>query len=154
VASNPRFVAPSIGRSRLDDSGLPPELPDRYQGLVEPPARERSTPAPARDELPLGAPRVIQSLTPGADESHENTARSGQRMHQLVDGDSLARLAQSYWGDASLAGELLAANRDVLGSGELLPVGVTIRIPPRPAPATPSAAPVNDGGAAPIRQPR
>jgi hypothetical protein len=54
-------------------------------------------------------------------------------MHRIVDGDTLAGLAESYLGDASRYPELLEANREVLIHPDLLPLGTRIRIPRSPA---------------------
>lgn len=48
--------------------------------------------------------------------------------HVIVDGDTLPQLAERYLGDASLAEEIFAQNRDQLASPELLPLGVTLVI--------------------------
>ena len=52
-----------------------------------------------------------------------------QRSHIIVDGDSLAKLANRYLGDPQRSGEIFAMNRAVLSSPELLPIGVELKIP-------------------------
>ena len=47
----------------------------------------------------------------------------------LVDGDSLAKLAERYLDDPELDDEIYRLNRDVLTSPDLLPIGVELRIP-------------------------
>ncbi len=54
-------------------------------------------------------------------------ARSQQ--HRIVDGDTLASLAQQYLGDANRWQVIYDANRTALTSTEWLPVGITITIP-------------------------
>ncbi len=54
--------------------------------------------------------------------------------HTVVDGDTLASLAERYLGSCSRAGELFQANRDVLSDPELLPIGVELKLPPRQRP--------------------
>ncbi len=61
-----------------------------------------------------------------ADSGSEQPA---ERTHKIVDGDSLASLAERYLGSANRAGEIFACNRDVLSDPELLPIGVRLRIP-------------------------
>lgn len=51
------------------------------------------------------------------------------RTHFVVDGDSLAKLADRYLDDATLADEIFRLNRDVLSDPEVLPIGVELRIP-------------------------
>ncbi len=57
------------------------------------------------------------------------------RAHKVVDGDTLASLAQRYLGQADRAREIFEANRDVLPGPEALPIGAVLRIPPRCPPA-------------------
>ena len=65
--------------------------------------------------------------TPMMDRGVE-AAPSG-RTHVVVDGDSLAGLAERYLDDAALDDEIYRLNRDVLASPDLLPIGVELRIP-------------------------
>jgi nucleoid-associated protein YgaU len=55
--------------------------------------------------------------------------RETVRTHRIVDGDSLEGLAERYLGSAARAGELFAANRDVLADPKLLPIGAELKIP-------------------------
>jgi nucleoid-associated protein YgaU len=52
-----------------------------------------------------------------------------ERTHVVVDGDSLAKLADRYLDDAALGEEIYQLNKDVLNDPELLPIGVELRIP-------------------------
>lgn len=49
--------------------------------------------------------------------------------HKIVDGDTLPSIAQRYLGDSRRAGEILEANRDVLPSPDILPLGRELKIP-------------------------
>ena len=51
------------------------------------------------------------------------------RIHTIVDGDTLPALAERYLGSADRFWELYEANRNVLPSPELLPIGKKIKIP-------------------------
>jgi hypothetical protein len=51
------------------------------------------------------------------------------RTHMVVDGDTLAKLADRYLDDPELDDEIFRLNRDVLTSPDLLPIGVELRIP-------------------------
>ena len=53
------------------------------------------------------------------------------RTHKIVDGDTLADLAERYLGDADRYLEIYEANRDLLPSPGVLPIGVEIRLPTR-----------------------
>jgi hypothetical protein len=60
--------------------------------------------------------------------------------HKIVDGDTLPGLAERYLGSADRAWEIYEANRELLPSPELLPIGVELCIPAwsGPAPQTQS----------------
>lgn len=61
-------------------------------------------------------------------------AEGAARTHRVTDGDSLQALAERYLGSADRYLEIYEANRDVLTSPQLLPIGAELRIPPRDAP--------------------
>ena len=108
--------------------------------------------APASNELPrtaAGAP-VDASGTPllapaypgpadansamqmsaGNAETFPKFGRPARKItHRIVDGDSLAELAERYLGSASRAPEIFEANRDVLFSPQLLPIGAELKMP-------------------------
>lgn len=65
--------------------------------------------------------------------------------HKVVDGDTLPALAQRYLGSADRYLEIYEANREVLPSPQVLPIGAKLKIPPpgQPAPAaTPAERPL------------
>lgn len=51
--------------------------------------------------------------------------------HRVIDGDTLASLAQRYLKDAARQQEIYDANRDVLTNPDLLPIGQPLKIPSR-----------------------
>jgi nucleoid-associated protein YgaU len=51
------------------------------------------------------------------------------RTHRIVDGDTLSGLATRYLGRADRFGEIYEANRDVLRSPDVLPLGEILKIP-------------------------
>jgi len=53
------------------------------------------------------------------------------RPYRIRDRDSLELIAQRLLGDKQRASEIFEANRNVLSRPDLLPVGVTIMLPPR-----------------------
>jgi nucleoid-associated protein YgaU len=101
----------------------PPEFSRSFSGtgtlvgssVAEAPNTQATTPA-------------IRDLGPDGPEAGETAGVS----HTIVDGDTLAKLAQKYLGSANRAGELFAYNRDVLSDPELLPIGGELRIPNDP----------------------
>jgi nucleoid-associated protein YgaU len=60
-------------------------------------------------------------------------------VHKIVDGDTLGALAERYLGRPNRWPEIYEANRDVLPSPEVLPIGVELTIPLHPAPLHPAA---------------
>jgi hypothetical protein len=116
----------------IESLPAPPLLPMAYESLLVPVGSE-TTPksAPANSNLPVHEP-----LLPSADEiaaAKEANVKPGPlwRKHRIVEGDNLAALAQRYLGDPTRAGEIHVANIDRLTSPDILPLGVTLLIPPR-----------------------
>ena len=74
------------------------------------------------------------------------------QVHKVVDGDTLADLADRYLGSKERASAIFEANRDVLSSPQVLPIGVELKIPPAgslppsavapPAPSVPGRPPM------------
>jgi len=63
-------------------------------------------------------------------------ADAAPRMHVIVDGDSLERLAGRYLDDPRRSKEIYELNHDVLTSPDLLPIGAELKIPERVATAS------------------
>jgi phage tail protein X len=141
------FTAPHIARSQLEDSGLPPELPERYHPLVE--QRAGTNRAPRTEMIPSPQPRSVELTQPGTRKSESAEPRT----HRIVDGDTLARIAARYWADSELAHQLWEANRDVLAAPDPLPIGVMLKIPPRPQNRPAITSPQAEELPAPARQP-
>lgn len=84
-----------------------------------------------------GQPPGQRAPRPGAPPAAPNSTSSRAapekerkfRRHVLQDGDTLAQLADRYLGAGGRFLEIYEANRTVLTSPDLLPVGATIRIP-------------------------
>jgi hypothetical protein len=90
----------------------------------------QSTPAiqTSFSQAPLGseAPAAISPPPwPAPDEG------AGPRKHIIVDGDSLARLAERYLQDAQRGHEIFELNRELLSNPDLLPIGAELTIPDR-----------------------
>lgn len=124
------------------DGGLPPQLgsvPLEVRaplGSNDGPSASALLPptfVPSPEEAPYHPPTAGNvGLVPlGQETSGENPAAPvlTGRKHRLNDGDTLARLAERYYGDARRAEEIFAANRAVLNSPDLLPLGIEIFIP-------------------------
>jgi nucleoid-associated protein YgaU len=81
---------------------------------VAPAAPAASAAAPAPDTPTPAAPAV---------------AAPGPRTHVVTAGDSLTKISRNYYGTANRWDEILNANRDVIRNENVLPLGVTLRIP-------------------------
>jgi phage tail protein X len=109
----------------LDRHESPPSLAPDY------PETER----PASSRWGVSMDMMLPVTTSAEDEAHT---------HTVVDGDTLAALAERYLGSSARAEEIYQANRDVLRDPKLLPIGVELKLPPRAgraAPAPSSGAP-------------
>ncbi len=49
--------------------------------------------------------------------------------HEVKKGETLSKIAQQYYGDASLYPKIFEANQDVLKNPDLIRVGQKLRIP-------------------------
>ncbi|NQU25334.1 MAG: tail protein X [Candidatus Nealsonbacteria bacterium] len=63
---------------------------------------------------------------------------TSQRLHRIVDGDTLQSLAVRYLGSEDRAMEIYEANREILSSPKVLPIGTVLKIPPQEPVARPS----------------
>ncbi|MGL4514331.1 MAG: LysM peptidoglycan-binding domain-containing protein [Lacipirellulaceae bacterium] len=125
---------------------------------------------------PTGAPETnLGRVEHALGRSFDVAPRPSGGTHVVTDGDTLARLAERYLGDAARAGELFELNRDRLTSPELLPIGLVLKTPPRdgavsgdgaatfapapfatvsaPLPITPATGFASAGSAAPVERP-
>lgn len=121
------FSSPPSTEPPLESLPAPPFLPNAYESLLVPVQASRQSPAPSN--LPVHEP-----LLPSADDraaiEHEKPGPLWRR-HRIVEGDTLSGLAERYLGDIARSGEIHVANLDRLASPEILPLGVTLLIPPR-----------------------
>lgn len=81
-------------------------------------------------------PRIVISAQPqGA------AGANGGRVHVVAAGDTLAKISTRYYGSADHWGDILTANRDVLGPNNNLVIGRTLRIPEDASVAVPATTP-------------
>jgi nucleoid-associated protein YgaU len=104
-----------------------------------------STPAPATPPSVGSAPTGVVTIKPTAVSATLVTTVSGAprpgaapaapagasttRFHVVESGDTLAKISSQFYGTPARWGDILAANRDVLGENNNLVVGRTLRIP-------------------------
>lgn len=125
---------------------LPFELPVTVENTEPAPIRSvatkvtksvvRQEPPPLEGVYhPANIEPVVVTIPPDVDQAPER-----QRTHRIVDGDTLARLAQRYLGDRGRGAEIFAANSDALENPDILPLGKTLKIPARSTAAQPVEA--------------
>ncbi len=102
----PRRLSPTIV-TPTNQPAPPPELPKSYPDNTQP-ANPRWG-----NSLSLMFPETV----------------SAPPTHKIIDGDTLASLAERYLGSASRAMEIYEANRSVLANPEELTIGVELKIP-------------------------
>lgn len=86
---------------------------------------------------PSGVNATLVTSVPGIQRTAARTESSGTtkadatagRVHVVSGGDTLAKISTQYYGTPGRWGDILAANRDVLGENNNLVVGRTLRIP-------------------------
>jgi nucleoid-associated protein YgaU len=125
-APNNQVVTASMPQS---DSKLP--NPAAFQATFI-----SSEPSAASGDPPNRLVPVAPPLAQSDDEEGE------PRTHTIVDGDSLAKLAERFLGDPQLGDRIYQLNRGVLSSPDLLPIGAEVELPPRPSIAANCAAPL------------
>ncbi|MEE2990175.1 MAG: hypothetical protein VX715_06145 [Planctomycetota bacterium] len=83
------------------------------------------------DRYPIvtGEPdQETRQVSSSQSQQHE-TASDRYHHHRIQDGDTLRNLAEQYLGNADLAASIYDANRSILASPDLLPLGRQLRIP-------------------------
>jgi serine/threonine-protein kinase len=98
---------------------------EKVPGIISPSNASRfeaRLPNGANVSLHPGEKTDVQVVQP-------SSAASAPATHKVVDGDSLASLAERYLGSASRAMELYEANRNVLTRSDVLPIGAELKIP-------------------------
>jgi nucleoid-associated protein YgaU len=80
------------------------------------------------------APVPLAENRPPAPPQESSPAEADEpRTHIVVDGDSLAKLANLYLDDPTRGKEIYELNREALSNPDLLPIGIELKIPERTA---------------------
>lgn len=72
---------------------------------------------------------LVAQVSPPAAPAENEPAEPAGRQHVVAAGDTLAKIATRYYGTPARWRDILEANRDVLGDGNNLVVGHSLRIP-------------------------
>ncbi len=76
-------------------------------------------------EIPAPEPKPEPAPEPAVEEAPE----AGERVHEVVSGDTLGAIAQKYYGNAGAYMKIFEANRDILDNPNLIKVGQKLQIP-------------------------
>jgi hypothetical protein len=144
----PQSAAPAAG-SRCEPSTPPAASPDpnapQHGATVLVPAGAGTSPEAAKGPAPAASPNTSQwGVSMGLMLPESGRRDTPARTHKIVDGDTLGALAERYLGSADKAQEIFQANRDVLPTPEILPIGAELKIPigvDTSAPSTPTSSP-------------
>ena len=96
--------------------------------LLAPPHDPEAAPDMEEEVARLTPPPTMARTYPGS--RADGNRHSVQRFHRVRDGDTLASLAQRYYGDRSRWEEIYEANREQIAQPNLLPLDTRLRIPP------------------------
>jgi hypothetical protein len=137
--------APASGPGTFDHQVTTASATQAMKQTSNPTAIQASFTAPT--DRPMSQLRIVgEPVSP-------STADEELRTHTIIDGDSLEKLAARFLGDPRLGDEIYELNRDVLKSPDLLPIGVDLRLPPRPLADSKPAAPPTKGVSAAAASP-
>lgn len=128
-ASDPEVHADRDGSRTIAPADMP---------LVSPWANGRKGSTLTRPASTTSLEREITSLDDGLSE------RKPPRTHRVLDGDTLSKLAQRYLGQADRFYDIYEANRELLRTPDVLPIGSLLIIPDPTSEPTPATAPLVD----------
>ena len=106
VPAPPEAVPPAVVAEPIVVTPGPPPAPPT----------EQIQPAPTEKPVFVVVPPPQQQETP-------------PRYHVVVEGDTLSRIAEKYYGQERFANEIFKANRNIIKNPDLLHIGWKLRIP-------------------------
>ncbi len=77
----------------------------------------------------VNAIKVVQPESAPEPPARPEPEEPTERIHEVAAGDTLGKLAQTYYGKASQYMKIFEANRDILDNPDLIKVGQKLRIP-------------------------
>ncbi len=108
-----------VGKDGTVRVGATIKLPPRHVLTGESPqAKAATAPVPSNDE-------ATTRKSPGTDRN------APSRVHTVVKGDSLAKIAQTYLGSKGRVDDIVAANRDQISDPNQIRIDMVLRIPPK-----------------------
>jgi nucleoid-associated protein YgaU len=101
----------------------------RTPSQATPPRRPVQQVPSIDDRYPVVAGEPDQATEQVSNSRSQRQKGASDRYHRIQDGDTLRKLAEQYLGNADLAASIYDANRSILASQDLLPLGRQLRIP-------------------------
>jgi nucleoid-associated protein YgaU len=95
--------------------------------------RKESSPTPPPSPGATAPTIPVPNESARAPKARPSVLSAGERRHTVAPGETLAGVAQQYYGDPARADELYRANRDRLGTAGPLDPGTELIIPELPA---------------------
>jgi chromosome segregation ATPase len=134
AALKSRLAGPSAAPAAPSGSYPAPVSAPRIVLTSNGPVVTNGAPAPAAPAAKISGVNatLVANVSGGSGAVRINTAPEvtvGGRVHVVTGGDTLAKISIQYYGSPNRWGDILAANRDVLGENNNLAVGRTLRIP-------------------------
>jgi nucleoid-associated protein YgaU len=105
---------------------------DSARKQEEAPAATAVKPAAGTPQPPPRGQTRATKARPAVQGEETEQAASAAKRHTIAEGDTLASLAEHYYGDREKSQEIYNANRDVLTSPDGLPLGTMLVIPHLP----------------------
>lgn len=101
---------------------------DSPEGSVTKPTSVPAAVVPIATAAPTAAPTSPPSPQAQQAATKEQSG-AGERVHEVVSGDTLAKIANQYYGDEAEFEKIFEANRDVLSTPDSLQLGQKLKIP-------------------------
>lgn len=120
-------------KARISGAGVVTVAPPSTQ--VSPPPTSITTGSVTLTPRPSGVSATLVTNVNGAQRvatpapAAPSPTGTNTRFHVVTGGDTLAKISTQYYGTPGRWGDILAANRDILGESNNLVVGRTLRIP-------------------------
>jgi nucleoid-associated protein YgaU len=128
----PGETSPAVGLASPSPAGFIPTESIPSAPESGPPVQTVSAVLTRPDLASLAPPPAMPAEFATIEPAHApSIPRPAPRTYRLRDGDTLEWVAERFLGNPQRWEELYAANRDVLTRSDLLPVGATIKLPPR-----------------------
>ncbi|RLE21984.1 MAG: peptidoglycan-binding protein LysM [Acidobacteria bacterium] len=79
--------------------------------------------------IEIPAPEPTPEPEPAPEPAAEEAPEAGERVYEVVSGDTLGAIAKKFYGNAGAYMKIFEANRDILDNPNLIKVGQKLQIP-------------------------